>query len=175
MKGGLPLPPFFFQNIVSIPADSFKDYWYYDKMVDYCSGGIYGSKYASGVVFNHVALSSSYVNGTVDGSHCYYGLGLGTKMSDNNTVVLKTSDEVMSVLDRNKVSIVAIVADEDGNIVNAAQAPVGEYSAGVEENLAEKAVADKIYRIDGCRSSKLSKGINIVRMSDGTVKKVAIN
>ena len=77
-----------------------------------------------------------------------------------------------SAIDREKVSIVVILEDEEGNVANVAKAPVQAYSTGIHNAISEKTVVDTIFSIDGCRATKIGKGINIVRMSDGTVKKV---
>ena len=73
-----------------------------------------------------------------------------------------------------KVSIVVILEDEDGNIVNAAKAPVKEYSAGIVNHVSGNAVGEKVFTVDGREATKPGKGINIVKMSDGTVKKVMV-
>lgn len=40
------------------------------------------------------------------------------------------------------------------------------------ESLESKSVADQIYSLDGVRLSEMKKGLNIIKMADGTVKKI---
>ena len=62
--------------------------------------------------------------------------------------------------------------DEDGNVSNVAKAPVQAYSTGIQSAVSEKVVVEKVFSIDGRETNGTVKGINIVKMSDGTVKKV---
>ena len=65
-----------------------------------------------------------------------------------------------------------ILEDEDGNVINAAKAPVLSYSAGIDNAIGKQDGARRIYTIDGRATTKFSKGINIVVMPDGTVRKM---
>lgn len=152
-------------------ANQWKDDWIYDEFKEFCSGGKYGTDPAVGVVYNDVAISTSYINSETE-VPAYEGMALGNVVSNHYTLKYNVSEELNSAIDREKVSIVVILEDEEGNVANVAKAPVQAYSTGIHNAISEKTVVDTIFSIDGCRATKIGKGINIVRMSDGTVKKV---
>ena len=152
-------------------ANQWKDDWIYDEFKEFCSGGKYGTDPAVGVVYNDVAISTSYINSETE-VPAYEGMALGNVVSNHYTLKYNVSEELNSAIDHEKVSIVVILEDEDGNVANVAKVPVQEYSTGIHNAISEKTVVDTIFSIDGCRATKIGKGINIVRMSDGTVKKV---
>ena len=49
----------------------------------------------------------------------------------------------------------------------------GSYTTGIAEIMADRNVAG-IYSIDGKRLSRPQRGLNIIRMKDGTVKRVMV-
>lgn len=145
--------------------------WFYDNFKDFLSGGKYATNPILGLVFNDVAVSTSYVNQKTE-IPTYSGISLGDKITNHYTLKLNASDDLKSAINPENTSIVVILEDEDGNIVNAAEAPVKSYSSGIESIIDNKANAKKIYTIGGKATTKCQKGINIIRMTDGTVKKV---
>ena len=50
----------------------------------------------------------------------------------------------------------------------------GTYTTGINAILAGKNSNAKVFTIDGKQLEKPQKGINIIRMSDGTVKKIVV-
>lgn len=152
-------------------ANQWKDKWIYDEFKEFCSGGKYGTDPAVGVVYNDVAISTSYINSETE-VPAYEGMALGNVVSNHYTLKYNVSEELNSAIDREKVSIVVILEDEDGNVSNVAKAPVQAYSTGIQSAVSEKVVVEKVFSIDGRETNGTVKGINIVKMSDGTVKKV---
>ena len=152
-------------------ANQWKDDWIYDEFKEFCSGGKYGTDPAVGVVYNDVAISTSYINSETE-VPAYEGMALGNVVSNHYTLKYNVSEELNSAIDREKVSIVVILEDEDGNVANVAKAPVQAYSTGIQSAVSEKVVVEKVFSIDGRETNGTVKGINIVKMSDGTVKKV---
>ena len=80
--------------------------------------------------------------------------------------------------DKTKLKVVAMLIDtETGKIVNAAERAVGTFGTGIgvvnplEKNVKEVAR----YSVDGTKLNAPVKGINIVKMSDGTTRKVLVN
>lgn len=71
--------------------------------------------------------------------------------------------------------------NDDVTTLNNAITPAKEFVKNVTSGLhcihtisADQAKSATIYNINGVRSSQLNKGINIIKMSDGTVKKVLV-
>ena len=96
-----------------------------------------------------------------------YTLTLPTRTS------LKTA--LASAIEEGRVYIVALVIDGNGRITNAAKAQVQAATTaiqGVSSNTGTTEVAR--YNADGVRLQAPARGINIVRMSDGTVRKVVV-
>ena len=152
------------------PDDYIGD-WLYEKIKEFCSGGKYGTNLVSGLVFNDVAVSTSYVGRQTE-IPVYLDVALGDKITNRYTLKYNASEELKSVVDPAKTSIVVILEDEDGNVINAAKAPVLSYSAGIDNAIGKQDGARRIYTIDGRAKTKFSKGINIVVMPDGTVRKM---
>jgi len=62
------------------------------------------------------------------------------------------------------------------NAIDAAKKAIEDITNGINtiNGSAINANVTAIYGINGVRNSKLTKGINIVKMSDGTVKKILV-
>ena len=69
-----------------------------------------------------------------------------------------------------------LINTETGEIVNAAERAVGTFGTGISVvDPSEKEVKEVArYTIDGVQLSAPAKGINIVKMSDGTTRKVVV-
>lgn len=76
------------------------------------------------------------------------------------------------IQDKSKLKAIALLIDGiSGAIVNAAQTTIQDYSTGVDASTsAPHAVA--YYTIDGRQVDAMQKGLNIVKMSDGTSRKI---
>ena len=147
-------------------------------LMEFCKGGSYGKSSVPGLKFNDAMMVSSYVSGnnkvetlgtmtTGQVEEREYTLTLPTRTS------LKTA--LASAIDEGRVYIVALVIDGNGRITNAAKAQVQAATTaiqGVSSNTGTTEVAR--YNADGVRLQAPARGINIVRMSDGTVRKVVV-
>lgn len=124
--------------------------------------------------FNDVLLASSYVssknkatlptlveNGTVETSY---------------TLTLPTKTTLKNALHYHHLYVVAVLLDPaTGEIVNAGKANVEVNPTGIENvnNNTEATVVAR-YTSDGVQVSAPVKGLNIVKMSDGTTRKVLV-
>ncbi len=82
------------------------------------------------------------------------------------------------IQDKDKLSLVAMIIDNaDGHIVNAAKVAIGESSLSMREEIIGDYTPEvsAIFDICGLRRDKLGNGINIVRYSDGSSKKIILN
>ena len=69
--------------------------------------------------------------------------------------------------------VVALVVDKNKKIVNAAKMKVGQSDAdGIRAEKTVTATAEAYYTVDGKCLAAPAKGMNVVRMSDGTTRKV---
>ena len=115
----------------------------------------------------------------------------------DNGMPLKTNDEEWSgdnwvkidnrtfsiegntlIQDKDKLSLVAMIIDDaDGRIVNAAKVAIGDSNLSKKEEITEVCVAEisEVYDLYGLRRDRPVKGINIVRYSDGSSRKIIIN
>ena len=96
----------------------------------------------------------------------------------NHTYNGVTSASKFNLLqDKSKLKVVAMLINtETGEIVNAAERAVGTFGTGINVvDPSEKEVKEVArYTIDGVQLSAPAKGINIVKMSDGTTRKVVV-
>lgn len=135
----------------------------------YASAGSYYTKQ----VYNLVALAwsgNTYVKNslpkTIVGNETY-----------TYTRTLDLSGKSGIIADKNKVQVlVALIDTTDGHVVNANKVDVtslADYTGIVSPILAGgNRNAAEIYTLDGKRVSALRPGVNLVRSSDGSVKKV---
>ncbi len=139
------------------------------------SGGKYGQSTIKGWIFNDVALSSSYVSGT-NKAEKLTNLSSEEPAISEYTLSLPTKNVLKNAIDKEQVYVVALIVDNSGIIVNAAKAKVQPYEGTGIGSVAESqsATVDAYFSPDGRQLSAPQRGLNIVRMSDGTVKKVVI-
>lgn len=133
--------------------------------------------------FNDVLIASSYTdsknNATLD------ELAELTPTTSTYTLTMpvrgasKLKEYVADVLQKNEVYVVAMLLDPTtGAVINAAKAHVeGAGASGIESigNNDNGATVVARYAADGTRLSAPQKGLNILKMSDGTTRKVIVN
>lgn len=124
--------------------------------------------------FDDVALASSYV-----GSRNKATLGElveGQTTESSYTFNIPTKASLKTAIDKNKLYVVAMVLDADGHCVNAAKAYVQDGTTGIADVTEGSNGATVVarYSVDGVKLSVPQKGVNIVKMSDGTTRKVVI-
>lgn len=126
-------------------------------------------------VYNDVLIASSY---SASKNHAEFGEFIENGVTTGNyTLTMPTKKALLKVLDKKKVSVVAVIIDpETGAIVNAGKALVGAGSTGIiTVNNSANATVVARYAADGTQISAPVKGINILKMSDGTTRKVLVN
>ena len=142
----------------------------------FCSGGKYGQNNIVGYVFNDVAISSSYVgiNNMVE--------GLGTLKANepretSYTLNMPTKATLRNACKKGTIYVVALLIDDKGRIANAAKSQVlteEEQSAILTVDSQRKANVVASYSLDGKTLKAPQRGINIVKMDDGSVRKVFV-
>lgn len=125
-------------------------------------------------VYNDVLIASSYSdseNQAEFGEFVENGVTTG-----NYTLTMPTKKILLKALDKKKVSVVAVIIDpETGAILNAGKALVGAGSTGIiTVNNSANATVVARYAADGTKVSAPVKGLNILKMSDGTTRKVMV-
>lgn len=155
---------------------------------NYYSGGSQGGDMAwwnsqgspvTGIEFNHVAVAGWSVQDGVANSVAKE-FTADTELKYTYTGSISGNSLIQ---DKTKLTAVALLIDRtSGTIVNAAKSVIADYGTGIGEvNGRPMVETQSIYDLSGRQivngkssNSKLPKGINIIRMSDGTVKKVTV-
>ena len=143
-------------------------------LADFGRGGKYGKSSVSGLIFNDVALSSSYVSGSNKAAKLT-NLSSEEPAISEYTLNLPTKTALKNAIDKEQVYVAALIIDNSGIIVNAAKAKVMPYEPTGIINVKPSAIdAQQYYTIDGKRIDAPVKGVNIVKYSDGSTRKVVI-
>lgn len=137
--------------------------------------------YVKDMVYDHVALASQNLVPTAP------SLKAPIKMDETQTATatFDVSNGIKGyylgnelIQDKSKLKVVAMLINtETGEIVNADESEIAAYDpTGIENVTAtgEEAVEVARYALDGTQLSAPAKGINIIKMSDGTTKKVIV-
>ena len=127
----------------------------------------------TGVEYNHVAVAgwnvrsggtnsvSATINANEEQEYTYTGTIPSTSLS--------------LIQDKTKLKAIALLIDRtNGIIVSAAQTTIAEDATGIGSVSSKDEVPAAFYSIDGRKLTSAEKGINIIRMTDGTVKKVLV-
>ena len=145
-----------------------------DDLADFGRGGKYGQSSVSGLSFNDVALSSSYVSGTNKAAKLT-NLSSTEPAISEYTLSLPTKTTLKNAIDKEQVYVAALIIDNSGIIVNAAKAKVMPYvPTGITTVNQQSSSDTRYYTIDGKHIDAPVKGVNIVKYSDGTTRKVVI-
>ena len=146
-------------------------------LVDFCSGGKYGQSSVF-LVFNDVVIGSSYSakmtnqGQTVTGSE----VEIGAIYNASYTIASPTKTTIKDAIKKNLVTAAVLVVDNaTGEVLNAGKAHVASYdpnAVGVIPTT-ESHVSQR-YNAAGQAIGAPQRGLNIVRMSDGTVRKVLV-
>ena len=122
------------------------------------------------ITFNDVAVASSYSDGINQAMPLE---NLSSTEPTTNTCMLTIPRKMVSAVKKGKAYVVALVIDNDGTIINAAKCEVTRPGTGIESLTGDSnAAAAEVFSIDGRRLRSAQKGINIIRMSDGSVRKI---
>ena len=143
----------------------------------FCKGGKYSSTKVT-LVYDDVMLASSYNLENANEAKID-PLQEGKVVTNTYTLTLPTKPVLKEAIEKagyDKLAVIAMIIRNDGKIENAAKFYLSNDPAGVEgisENKSElKEVAR--YTIDGRRISTPQRGLNIVKMSDGSTVKVLV-
>lgn len=122
--------------------------------------------------FNDVLIASSYVSKTNKAT--LPTLVENGVVNSEYTLSMPTNTKIKSAIKHDKVYVVAMVLDKKGAIINAAKSLVTN-STGIENvNNSSEATVVARYNVNGVQIAAPVKGINIVKMSDGTTRKVLV-
>ena len=156
----------------TIVEGMFQDY--YGNSIDACM--------VQDMVYDHIAIKATSVSRGVSGS---IKAPIVAEQTQTHTTTFNLSNGVKSkagdnlLQDKSKLKVVALLFNtKTGEIVNAAQSEIAPYgSTGIENvsNSADNVKEVARYSIDGTQLNAPAKGINIVKMSDGTTRKVLVN
>lgn len=130
-----------------------------------------GSSYVE--TYNDVLIASSYVSS--NNKATLPTLVANGTVSSEYTMKMPTKVALKKALKLNQVYVVAVLLDKKtGAIVNAGRARVTG-STGIENvNNSSEATVVARYNVNGVQIAAPVKGINIVKMSDGTTRKVLV-
>ena len=144
-----------------------------EDLAEICKGGKYGTNPIRGYTFNDVAIASSYVSGSNQVSSQTLTAGETTEVS--YTLDLPTYAKLKEALQMDQIYVIAILIGSDGKVVNVAKAKVADYDA-TAINIVDNTTATEAarYTLDGRQVSAPQRGLNIIRLSDGTVRKVMV-
>lgn len=139
------------------------------------NGGEYGKSAIVGWAFNDVAISSSY-SMRINKAEPLTNLTIGEKVSTSFTLGLPTKAALKDAIKKDNVYVAVLLIDSDGTVANCAKAHVTGYdpsSDGITAPKSGLAVGSEAsFSLDGRRLSAPQRGLNIVRMADGTTRKV---
>lgn len=130
-----------------------------------------GSSYVE--TYNDVLISSSYVNN--NNKATLPTLVANGTVSSEYTLKMPTKRTLKEAIKHDQVYVVALLLDKKtGAIVNAGRARVTG-STGIEDvTTGTEATVVARYTVNGVQVSAPVKGVNILKMSDGTTRKVLV-
>ena len=130
---------------------------------------INGERKVKNVIYDDVAVDAMDVVNGIDGS-------IPAMVNEGEALEYEVEFSLANKLiqDQSKLSVIAFVIDRStGKIVNADCKKVGDIT-GIANVDSEDAVEVARYTQDGQKINAPQKGLNIVRYSDGTVKKIIL-
>jgi len=131
-----------------------------------------GASRVSGIEFDHVPVAAWGIQNGMD-------LSVPTQFTANEALSYSYDADITSksvIQDKSKLSVVALLIDKsDGSIINAAKTTIGA-STGIKgvQTVTGSTAAATYYTLDGKQYSAPQKGLNIVKMADGSVRKVVM-
>ena len=130
------------------------------------------SKKVSNVKFNHVGVAAWGIEKGINGS-VPTSVVAGEEQEYTYRANVSTNNLIQN---KSNLKVIVMLIDRStGNIVNAAQTTIDDYNTTamggvISDNIHE---AER-FTLDGQKASVPQRGINIIRMSDGTVRKVLV-
>jgi hypothetical protein len=139
------------------------------------SGGSLGTSPISGLKFNDVAVTSSYTIGSNKATLPELKAGQPTETA--YTLNLPARATFKNALKKHLMYVAVMIIDkENGTVINAAKAHVEPFdpALGIETPAAADAKLAARYSLDGRKLNAPQRGLNIIRMADGTTRKVMV-
>ena len=126
----------------------------------------------SGLEYNFVAVGAWNIANGVSGS-VNSPIEAGEVQKYNFLADISSKSIIQ---DKSKLMVAALLIDQStGAIVNATEVPIRDFDpTGIYSIDAASATESARYTIDGRRISTPQRGLNIIRLSDGTVRKVMV-
>ena len=126
----------------------------------------------TGLTFNHVAVAAWDIDTGVNGS-------VSSNIKAGEVQEFKYEASIAGnklIQDKSKLRVIVMLVDrQNGRIVNAAQTSISEAGATAVEGLSNSDVREAgRYSLNGSQMTAPQRGLNIIRMEDGTVKKVFV-
>ena len=125
----------------------------------------------NGLEFNHVPVAAWEAMNGVDGS-------VSKVFEAEKELKFSFVGDISSntlIQDKTKLKAIALLIDRStGNIVNAAHTDILEHGTAISSVISNESVPEVRYSIDGRKLQTSQRGLNIIRMSDGTTRKVAV-
>lgn len=127
----------------------------------------------SGLEFNHVAVAAWDIAGGVNGS-----ISSTIQAGEIQSYTYEASIAGKSLIqDKSKLKIIAMLIDRStGRIANAAQTTINDFDPSAINAVSTASDVREAgrYSLDGRQMTAPQRGLNIVRMSDGSIKKVIV-
>ena len=132
--------------------------------------GLQGSP-VTGVEFNHVAVAGWNVMNGVNNS-----IDPDINADVDQTYTFRGSIAGNSLVqDKTKLKAIAILIDRStGKIENAALSYIEDFATAISSASSDSETPAACYSLDGRKLPSVQKGINIIRMADGSVRKVLV-
>lgn len=126
----------------------------------------------SGLEFNHVAVAAWFIGKGVSNS-------VNPKITAGEVQDYQYEANISAnrlIQDKLKLKVIAMLIDQKtGAIVNAAQTYIADSSASGIQNISSSDSGEMVrYNLDGRQITTPQSGLNIIRMNDGSVKKVIV-
>ena len=126
----------------------------------------------SGLEFDHVAVAAWDIQNGVSNS-------VPAAFEADQALPYSYTADISSksvIQDKSKLKAVALLIDKtNGMIINAAQAQITSNTDGIQNaQTAKDATVEARYTLDGRRISAPEQGLNIIKMTDGSVRKVVV-
>ena len=125
----------------------------------------------NGLEFNHVPVASWEALNGVDGS-------VSKAFEADKELKYNFVGDISSntlIQDKTKLKAIALLIDrQTGTIVNAAHTDILEHGTAISSVSSAESVPEARYSIDGRKLQTSQRGLNIIRMSDGSVRKVMV-
>ena len=137
----------------------------------YDTGTVYGNYVAYYPTFNDVAIKVAKSSETTAPGK----LADGEIVTNDHTLVFTTDATLLKAIKKDRVSLVALLIDSKGAIANAARVNLSNNSeAGISQVERQQTSAVERYSLEGRKLQGAHKGLTIIRMADGTARKVVV-